>query len=83
MRADGHQRSSHHHDSGQLRRRRRRRAVIELLGVGVTDRDGRWLLHQVCSEMKAGQVTVVVSRRPAERAAFLDAAAEKPPGAGR
>ena len=49
--------------------------MIELLGVGVTDRDGRWLLHRVCTEMKAGQVTVVVSRRPEERAAFLDAAA--------
>lgn len=54
---------------------RRRGTVIELLGVGVADRDGRWLIHHVCAELTAGQVTVVVSRRPEERAAVLDAAA--------
>jgi phosphonate transport system ATP-binding protein len=48
--------------------------VIELLGVGVADGEGRWLLRGVCTEVRAGEVTAVVSRRREERAALLDAA---------
>jgi len=47
--------------------------VIELLGVGVTDARGRWLLHRVCARLFAGRMVAVVSSRPEERAALLDA----------
>jgi phosphonate transport system ATP-binding protein len=46
--------------------------VIELLGVGVPDRDGGWLLHRVCATLEAGDLTVVLSARPEERGALLD-----------
>jgi phosphonate transport system ATP-binding protein len=47
--------------------------MIELLGVGAPRADGGWLLHRVCARFSRGQVTVVVSRDPAERRALLDA----------
>lgn len=48
--------------------------MIELLGIGVADEDGRWLVRRVCAEITAGTVTAVVARTPEERAAVLDAA---------
>jgi ABC-type phosphate/phosphonate transport system ATPase subunit len=47
--------------------------MIELLGVGAPRADGGWLLHRVCARFHRGQITVVVSRDPAERRALLDA----------
>jgi phosphonate transport system ATP-binding protein len=49
------------------------RAMIELLGIGVTDGGGGWLLHRVCARLFSGRVIAVVSARPEERAALLDA----------
>jgi phosphonate transport system ATP-binding protein len=49
--------------------------LIELLGVGVPREPGQgWLLHRVCAQIESGELTMVVSRDPAERLALLDAA---------
>jgi phosphonate transport system ATP-binding protein len=47
--------------------------MIELLGVGTPRAEGGWLLHRVCARFRRGQISVVVSRDPAERRALLDA----------
>jgi phosphonate transport system ATP-binding protein len=47
--------------------------VIELFGVGAKRQDGGWLLHRVCARFHDGEIIVVVSRRPEERLALLDA----------
>jgi ABC-type phosphate/phosphonate transport system ATPase subunit len=48
--------------------------MIELLGVGVPRaRGGGWLLHRVCATLEAGDLTLVLSTDPAERAVLLDA----------
>jgi ABC-type phosphate/phosphonate transport system ATPase subunit len=47
--------------------------MIELLGVGAPREDGGWLLHRVCARFRRGEITVVVSRDPAERRTLLDA----------
>jgi ABC-type cobalamin/Fe3+-siderophores transport system ATPase subunit len=47
--------------------------VIELLGVGVPRPAAGWLLHRVCATLEAGELTLVGSDDPAERAALLDA----------
>jgi ABC-type phosphate/phosphonate transport system ATPase subunit len=46
--------------------------MIELLGVSVRAPEGRWLLHRVCTRLRAGEVTAVVSTRAEERAALFD-----------
>lgn len=47
--------------------------MIELRGVGAPREDGGWLLHRVCARFRRGEITVVVSRDPAERQTLLDA----------
>ena len=47
--------------------------MIELLGVGAPREDGGWRLHRVCATFARGEVTLVVSHLPEERAALLDA----------
>ena len=50
--------------------------MIELLGIGVPRARGEgWLLHRVCAQIESGELTMVVSRDPAERLALLDAVA--------
>lgn len=50
--------------------------MIELLGIGVPSARGEgWLLHRVCAQIESGELTMVVSRDPAERLALLDAVA--------
>ena len=50
--------------------------MIELLGVGIPRPDGAgWLLHRVCMQLESRDLTIVVSRDPAERLALLDAVA--------
>ncbi len=48
-------------------------SMIELLGIGVADDAAGWLLRGVCARIDSGVLTLVVSRRPQERRAFLDA----------
>jgi hypothetical protein len=48
---------------------------VELLGIGVPDGDGGWLLHRVCARLTAGRLVAVLSGRPAERKALLDTVA--------
>jgi ABC-type phosphate/phosphonate transport system ATPase subunit len=58
--------------------------VIELLGIGVTDGHGGWLLHRVCTRLASGRLVAIVSSRQQERAAFLDTvAAVRVPEEGR
>ena len=47
--------------------------MIELLGIGMTDGTAGWLLRGVCARIGPGVLTLVVSRRPQGRRAFLDA----------
>jgi phosphonate transport system ATP-binding protein len=47
--------------------------VIELLGVGIPDERGAWLLHRVCAQFGRGELTAVLAARRAEGQAFLDA----------
>jgi ABC-type phosphate/phosphonate transport system ATPase subunit len=47
--------------------------VIELLGIGMSSREGGWLLRRVCTTLEAGEITLVLGRDPASRAALLDA----------
>jgi ABC-type phosphate/phosphonate transport system ATPase subunit len=47
--------------------------MIELLGVGAPREDGGWLLHRIYARFRRGEITVVVSRDPAERRTLLDA----------
>jgi ABC-type phosphate/phosphonate transport system ATPase subunit len=49
--------------------------VIELLGIGVPDGDGGWWLHRVCTRIGSGRLAVVLSTRPQERRALLEAVA--------
>jgi hypothetical protein len=50
--------------------------MIELVGVGIPRPDGTgWLLHRVCARFGSAELTIVVSRDPAERLALLDAVA--------
>jgi ABC-type phosphate/phosphonate transport system ATPase subunit len=48
-------------------------SMIELLGIGVADEAAGWLLRRVSARIGSGVLTLVVSRRPQERRAFLDA----------
>jgi phosphonate transport system ATP-binding protein len=58
--------------------------VIELLGVGIPDGHGAWLLHRVCAQFGRGELTAVVAARRAEGQAFLDAlTARRIPTEGR
>ena len=34
--------------------------MVELLGIGVPDERGRWLLHRVCARFEHGELTTVV-----------------------
>jgi hypothetical protein len=34
--------------------------VVELLGIGVPDERGGWLLHRVCARFEHGELTAVV-----------------------
>jgi phosphonate transport system ATP-binding protein len=52
-------------------------AMIELLGVGAPRQDGGRRLHRVCASFRRGEVALVVSRLPEERAALLDAVAAR------
>jgi ABC-type branched-subunit amino acid transport system ATPase component len=47
--------------------------MIELLGVGVRHRKGDWLVRNVCARLEAGELTLVVSSRPEERRAVIEA----------
>jgi ABC-type cobalamin/Fe3+-siderophores transport system ATPase subunit len=47
--------------------------VIELLGIGVLDDRGDWLLHRVCARFEGGELTAVVSTRRETAQALLDA----------
>jgi ABC-type uncharacterized transport system ATPase subunit len=47
--------------------------MIELLGIGVADDAAGWLLRRLCARIGRGVLTLVVSARPEERRAFLDA----------
>jgi ABC-type phosphate/phosphonate transport system ATPase subunit len=47
--------------------------MIELLGIGVADDASGWLLRRVSARIGRGVLTLVVSARPGERRAFLDA----------
>jgi ABC-type phosphate/phosphonate transport system ATPase subunit len=47
--------------------------VIELLGIGVPDEGGGWLLHRICAHLDRGGLTAVVAGRRAEGRALLDA----------
>ena len=51
--------------------------MIELLGVGARRADGDWLLHRVCARFHHGEIALVVSWRPEERLALLDAVAAR------
>lgn len=58
--------------------------MIELLGIGVADDAAGWLLRGVCARIGPGILTLVVSQRPQERRAFLDAvSARRVPQEGR
>jgi ABC-type phosphate/phosphonate transport system ATPase subunit len=58
--------------------------MIELLGIGVADEVAGWLLRGVCARIGPGILTLVVSQRPQERRAFLDAvSARRVPQEGR
>jgi ABC-type cobalamin/Fe3+-siderophores transport system ATPase subunit len=58
--------------------------LIELLGVGVPDVTGGWLLHRVCTRLTATHVTAIVATRPLERRALLDCiAGRRVPAEGR
>jgi len=46
--------------------------MIELLGIGLADRDGRWLLRRVCARLEVGDLTAIVSGRAVERDALID-----------
>jgi ABC-type phosphate/phosphonate transport system ATPase subunit len=48
-------------------------SMIELFGIGVADDSAGWLLRRVSARIGSGVLTLVVSRRPQERRAFLDA----------
>lgn len=52
-------------------------AMVELLGVGASRKDGGWTLHRICASFRRGEVTLVVSRMPEERDALLDAVAAR------
>jgi ABC-type phosphate/phosphonate transport system ATPase subunit len=47
--------------------------VVELLGIGVPDERGGWLLHRVCARFECGQLTAVVGAQREAADAFLDA----------
>src|SRR5262245_2520905 len=48
--------------------------MIELAGVGVPRPAGAgWLPHRVCTRFESRELTIAVSRNPAERRALLDA----------
>lgn len=58
--------------------------MIELLGVGVHHRHGGWLVRNVCARLDAGELTLVVSPRPDERRALIEAVAgNRVPDEGR
>ena len=58
--------------------------MIELLGVGVRHRYGGWLVRNVCARLDAGELTLVVSPRPDERRALIEAVAgDRVPDEGR
>ncbi len=46
--------------------------MIELLGIGVPDERGGWLLHRACARVARGHLTAVVAGRPIESRALLD-----------
>jgi ABC-type cobalamin/Fe3+-siderophores transport system ATPase subunit len=47
--------------------------VIELLGIGLADARGDWLLHRVCARFERGELTALVSARREAGQALLDA----------
>ena len=49
--------------------------MIELLGIGVPNEVGGWLLHRVSARWERGQLIAVVSALPAERLALVDTVA--------
>ena len=51
--------------------------MIELLGIGSPRADGGWKLHRVCASFRRGETTLVISHRPEERDALLDAVAAR------
>jgi ABC-type branched-subunit amino acid transport system ATPase component len=51
--------------------------MIELLGVGVRQGKDDWLVRNACARLEAGELTLVVSSRAAERRALIDAVAGK------
>src|SRR5262245_19354967 len=46
--------------------------MIELLGVGVANETGGWLLHRVSARWSRGQLIAVVSELSSERVALVD-----------
>lgn len=58
--------------------------MIELLGVGIPDARGQWLMRGVCARFEPGVLTAVVAPMASERDALLDAVAGHAiPGEGR
>jgi len=58
--------------------------MIELLGVGVRQRKGDWLVRNVCARLDAGELTLVVSSRADERRTLIQAVAgHRVPDEGR